>query len=380
MGIRVREQHRGSGVWYVFATWSGRRRAKRIGDRAAAEAVASQLRARLALGDQSLLESRPTRPTPPTVKFETVAARWLDWYPALNALRPGTLENHKKFLCVHLVPAFGSTPIGEISRRRIQEFIAARRAAGGSQKTGKPLADSTIRTRLPTLKLILDYAVEERLIPANPMVGPRLWRPASHVETIDPFTNRELRAILEAAESINRDFAVMLRLWAQSGMRSGEVRGLQRGDMDLERGIANVQRSRTKARLGPTKSGRTRLVSFIHPVFEDVGAWEPGATLESHSILAALQRLNITPLDPEGPLFSVSGMPIDERRLHTLWRRVITKAGVRYRQPEQLRHTWASTMLSRNAPVLYVATQGGWRTPGTLFKHYAKWMPQSAPA
>jgi integrase len=272
-------------------------------------------------------------------------------------------------------------PIGDLSRRRIQEFIATRRAAGGSLKTGKALTDSTLRTRLPTLKLILDYAVEERLIPANPMVGgPRLWRPASHVETIDPLTGRELRAILGAAEAIDRDFAVMLRLWAQSGMRSGEVRGLHRGDLDHERGLANVQRSRTKARVGPTKSGRTRLVSFIHPVCEDVGAWEPGATHESRSVLVALHRLNIVPLDPEGPLFSVGGMPMDERRLHTLWRRVITKAGVRYRHPEQLRHTWASTMLSRNAPVLYVATQGGWRTPGTLFKHYAKWMPQAVPA
>jgi integrase len=182
--------------------------------------------------------------------------------PRPHALRPGTLENHKTFLLNHLLPTFGSMPIGDLSRRRIQEFIATRRAAGGSLKAGKALTDSTLRTRLPTLKLILDYAVEERLIPANPMVGgPRLWRPASHVETIDPLTGRELRAILGAAEAIDRDFAVMLRLWAQSGMRSGEVRGLHRRDLDHERGLANVQRSRTKARVGPTKSGRTRLVS-----------------------------------------------------------------------------------------------------------------------
>ena len=34
--------------------------------------------------------------------------------------------------------------------------------------------------------------------------------------------------------------------------------------------------------------------------------------------------------------------------------RVVKLAGVRYREPEQLRHTLASTLLSRNALLLYV--------------------------
>jgi len=56
---------------------------------------------------------------------------------------------------------------------------------------------------------------------------------------------------------------------------------------------------------------------------------------------------------------------------------VLTKAGVRYREVEQLRHTFASTLLSRNAPLLYVTQQGGWKNPGVLLKHYARWMPQA---
>ena len=72
-----------------------------------------------------------------------------------------------------------------------------------------------------------------------------------------------------------------------------------------------------------------------------------------------------------------SGRHIDEPTLYGRWRRALTRAQVRYREPEQLRHTFASTLLSRNAPVLYVAAQGGWRTPGVLFRHYAKWMAQA---
>jgi integrase len=150
--------------------------------------------------------------------------------------------------------------------------------------------------------------------------------------------------------------------------------------VDLERGLAHVQRTRTMKRVGPTKTGRTRLASFLHPVCEGVAAWEPGSTPESRSVLAALLGLTVASLDQAGPLFSVAGRPIDEDTLYGLWRRTLTKGAIRYREPEQLRHTWASTMLSRNAPIVYVANQGGWKNPGVLLKHYAKWMPQVGPA
>jgi len=54
---------------------------------------------------------------------------------------------------------------------------------------------------------------------------------------------------------------------------------------------------------------------------------------------------------------------------------VMAAAKVRYRAPEQLRHTFASTMLSRNAPLLYVQAQGGWRSASVLLRVYARWMP-----
>lgn len=62
--------------------------------------------------------------------------------------------------------------------------------------------------------------------------------------------------------------------------------------------------------------------------------------------------------------------------LHRKWRRVLAAGRVRYRAPEQLRHTFASTLLSRNAPLLYVQQQGGWRSAGVLLRVYARWMPQ----
>jgi integrase len=65
--------------------------------------------------------------------------------------------------------------------------------------------------------------------------------------------------------------------------------------------------------------------------------------------------------------------------LHRKWRRVLAAGRVRYRSPEQLRHTFASTLLSRNAPLLYVQQQGGWRSASVLLRVYARWLPQDLP-
>jgi integrase len=71
-----------------------------------------------------------------------------------------------------------------------------------------------------------------------------------------------------------------------------------------------------------------------------------------------LRGLTVRPFDPEAFIFGRAGKPISAMEVHRAWKRVLVAASVRYRRPEQLRHTWASTLLSWNAPLLYVQQQG----------------------
>jgi len=86
----------------------------------------------------------------------------------------------------------------------------------------------------------------------------------------------------------------------------------------------------------------------------------------------------VRPLDdPEAFVFGRGRVPLSSMDLHRRWRRALLAGRVRYREPEQLRHTFASTLLSRNAPLLYVQGQGGWRSASVLLRVYARWMPQA---
>ena len=195
-----------------------------------------------------------------------------------------------------------------------------------------------------------------------------------------PFTGAELRAILTSAHGLDPDMATMLRLWAQSGMRAGEVAGLQWQDLDLERGTALVRRTWSRQRLGPTKTGHERSVSILHPVAEATADWRPGVIERARSVVAGLRALTVRPLDdPEAFVFGRGRVALSSMEVHRRWRRLLQAAKVRYRSPEQLRHTFASTLLSRNAPLLYVQGQGGWRSASVLLRVYARWMPEAFP-
>jgi integrase len=92
-------------------------------------------------------------------------------------------------------------------------------------------------------------------------------------------------------------------------------------------------------------------------------------------VLSRLERRTVAGMAPTAFLFGQGTSPMRSYTLHRDWRRALRAAGVRYREPEQLRHCFASIMLSRNAPLLYVAEVGGWASAHVLLKVYARWLP-----
>lgn len=295
---------------------------------------------------------------------------------ALNAVAPTTLQNYRSFAVQHRLPFFGAMPITSVDVDLIESFIERKRAPGGSVRLeGKPLADSSLKTGLLALRLILRRVVRRRLIEANPMHEVE-WRVSPRFDQVGPFTGRELRAILSAGDRLEPEFFGDAAVVGAIGLCAGEVMGLQWQDIDLDAGTVKVRRTWTRERLGPTKTRQERDVSMVHAIADDTPESRPGATEAASSVLVGLRRLTVRSLEPEAFVFQRRGRPLISMVLQRSWKRILMTAGVRYRAPEQLRHTFASTMLSRNAPLLYVQQQGGWRSASVLLRTYARWMPQ----
>jgi Phage integrase family len=65
----------------------------------------------------------------------------------------------------------------------------------------------------------------------------------------------------------------------------------------------------------------------------------------------------------------------DERWYRDMFKQVVSAARLPGFVPYDLRHTFASLLLSANVPLLYVSKQLGHAKPTTTLEHYAKWLP-----
>jgi integrase len=143
-----------------------------------------------------------TPPTPPDAliadprtvpTFADYAERWLqakiDGAPGDRAISPSTATGYRGQLRVHLNPFFGHLPLDEIDRTLCKEFKAykfresaeLRQAldAGADLRDGRgrpirPLGPASIRQLIGTLAGILDEAVEDEHLDANPARGKRM--------------------------------------------------------------------------------------------------------------------------------------------------------------------------------------------------------------
>src|SRR5712692_3861219 len=99
MGVKVKQW---KGAYWLFIDYRGRRKAKRVGDKKAAELAATKIRAKLAEDDTSVLAPPAVVPT-----FAEYAERWIEGVAALRC-QVSTLEQYRNRLRTRLVPALGS--------------------------------------------------------------------------------------------------------------------------------------------------------------------------------------------------------------------------------------------------------------------------------
>jgi integrase len=124
------------------------------------------------------------------------------------------------------VPAFGNEKLDELTYGRLKGWVI--------KQAGKYSKD-TVRLMVAVLRGMLQEAVNEGILAANPVVKlGKFYRSARRIkEKVDPFTIEELHLIESTCrERFPEYFALVLTL-ARTGMRIGEVLSLTINDIDI---------------------------------------------------------------------------------------------------------------------------------------------------
>src|SRR5215212_1361731 len=165
-------------------------------------------------------------------------------------LRPTTIIVYRSLLRTHLGQHLGDRELARVTSSEVERMIAAMRRNGAGSKL--------INNAITLLGQIFDHGIDTGSCGANPVRQVRRPRveQANEIRYLD---QAELEALLRAAES-DTDRVLFLTA-GMTGLRQGELLGLQWRDVDWMAGKLRVRRSYVRGHWGPPKSRRaTRAV------------------------------------------------------------------------------------------------------------------------
>lgn len=278
----------------------------------------------------------------------TVAEQWERWKDSRRSTGTGHQRNITSTWDSHLRDQWGHRRVAGIDHSEVSAW------AGRTTTTHTP---SIARTALVQLASILDQAVRDNVIAANPCDGITIRVTRTHEPV---FLSREMLDTVATAMGPDRLAVLTLGL---TGIRWGELVGLQNRDLDTARKRISLQRTVTEVggrlEVKPgTKNRGTREVTAPAWLLTELEAQRTGRPTDPllpapegglrrhsqfhHRWSARVQGPNDPPKPTRGPT-PAPGLGLD-MRIH------------------DLRHTAASLMIASGADVKTVQRQLGHRS------------------
>ena len=355
MDVVVRQKTKGRGKpWWVFVSHNGRRTSKKVGDKEAAEKVASTIMAKLKLGEFDLKEKKPV----PT--FGQLAEKWMETIiPA--TCKPSTAKEYRDILNNHVLRVFESKPIDKITRGDVKTFLLS--------KVNDGYAQSTVAHFRNCISGVLGLAVDHELIPANPAQQlKRLIKPKDRARDINPLSRGELRLFLDTVKQHFPDYYPLFLLLARTGMRLGEALALKWGDIDFNGRFIEIRRNYVRGKIQTPKSNKIRKIDMSQQLAQ---------VLKEHRNNQKMRDLKLGLGDKSQFVFvNKAGNLIDKGSLRSrVFKKSLGKAELRHMRIHDLRHTYATIRISKDDNVADVSNQLGHHSVKFTYDTYYHWVP-----
>jgi integrase len=289
--------------------------------------------------------------------------RWLEELEKTD-LKKSTKISYRFQMKKHILPAFGNERLDAIDYLRLKLWVI---------EQAETYSKDSVRLMVGALRVMLQEAVHEGIITANPVTRlGRFYRSAKRIkEKIDPFTIDELHRIEEKCGEKFPDFYPLILCLSRTGMRIGEAFGLEWLDIDFKNNYIIIRRNIPPHRQveTPKTASSERRVDMSPELAEVLRKLQKERKKEAFSEGRAFDAGDWVFPNEEGKTIHYSNF------LRRVWHRVQDQAKVRRRTPHDLRHSWASHMLSAGADLAYVSAQLGHSNPATTLRIYAHWVP-----
>ena len=183
--------------------------------------------------------------------------KWIDEY-MIFTVRESTLDGYR-VLSEHQIKRYiGNKQLAYLTTADVQKFYNKIKKEGRVKEHpiyGHELSDTMIRKVHMVLHQALDMAVKERLIVRNPTIGTTI--PKKTYTEKQVFDDSQLNRFIEAIKQQPywHDF---FYVEVMTGLRRGEICGIQWNDIDFEEGTISIRRSVSTKKGGGISIGETK--------------------------------------------------------------------------------------------------------------------------
>jgi len=250
------------------------------------------------------------------IKFSHYSSLYLEFKK--HELKFSTLDKYTNIIRDRINPNFSDYDIKSIKPSDIKKWLYNLNDIGSKSK----------RIYLSVLSGIFQEALYDEVIERNPVKLVRL--PKLDTPRIKPFNADEVKKIMDL--SINDNYRFYLAIAFYTGMRSGEIIALKKSDIDFEKNIIKVQR--TRSRFGES-TPKTKYSIRDIPIIELLKPYIIELyNLHEHEYLFITQYKK----------------PYETTNVfqEQFWKPSLKELNIEYRRPYNCRHTYATNMLYNN--------------------------------
>lgn len=166
--------------------------------------------------------------------FGEYAWNWFQTYSAPN-VEAATATTYKRQIRLYLVPAFEGLAVEDITVDDVQRLF-----------NGMSGAKATKDKARMVLNQILDAAVEDKLLSANPLKSRRLKITGKTSKATEPYTVEQMRYLVQHIGDIQKpEDRMFLAILALHPLRLEEVLGLAPKDVDTDSSTIQIRRAVT---------------------------------------------------------------------------------------------------------------------------------------
>ncbi|SFP80492.1 tyrosine-type recombinase/integrase [Hydrogenimonas thermophila] len=258
----------------------------------------------------------------------------------------------------HISPHFGYRVLSTITPFEIEKWQSL------LLQKYKPLTVQKFRSILFS---ILDKAYKNEIINKNPMEivsAPKMQQNLE--ENVDPFSQKEIQKILENSYGYMKNF---IKLMYASGIRPGEIVALKWEDIDFNRKVIKIYKTRLRSKKdeevkdGDVKTFSSKREIDMLPLAQE--ALESQMKLTSQHTGTGYIFLNSS----NKPFYSHDIIGVN-------FKKILKKAIIKERVLYQLRHTFASQMISKGADIVWVSKMLGHKDVSITLKIYTKFIKE----